>query len=182
MIDGKDKEILKILQFNARTPNAEIARQVGMAPSAVLERIRKLENRGVIQGYETRIDPSAVDLGLLAFVYVKTDEAYGSWDVGENLAEIAEVQEVHHIAGEDCYLAKVRANDTGELGRLCREKIGAAGLIRSTQTTIVLGTIKETMTVRLEETEVDAERAPRAQGNGDRSGRARAGKTAKRTS
>ena len=77
MIDETDLQILKILQSNARTPNAEIARQVGMAPSAILERIRKLEQRGVIQGYEARIAPEALGLGMLAFVAVRTEERGG---------------------------------------------------------------------------------------------------------
>ena len=68
MIDDVDEKILNILQENARTPNAEIARRVGMAPSAVLERLRKLEERGVIEGYAVRVRPKAVGLGLLAAV------------------------------------------------------------------------------------------------------------------
>ncbi|HEX2208016.1 MAG TPA: AsnC family transcriptional regulator, partial [Longimicrobium sp.] len=64
MIDEMDVRIVEILQQNARTPNAEIARQVGMAPSAILERIRKLEERGVIQGYSARVNPEAYGVGL----------------------------------------------------------------------------------------------------------------------
>ena len=99
MIDEKDREILSILQSAARTSNAEVARRVGMAPSAVLERIRKLEQKGVILGYETRIDPGVLELGLLAFVFVKTCEPYGSHAVGDALAQIPGVQEVHHVTG-----------------------------------------------------------------------------------
>src|SRR5215204_574264 len=119
MIDEIDRQILNILQQNARTSNAEIARQVGMAPSAVLERIRKLETRGVIRGYEARIDPEALGLNLLAFVFVRADDIGGA-STGEALARIPEVQEVHHIAGEDCYLAKVRIRDAKTLARLLR--------------------------------------------------------------
>ena len=77
MIDETDRQILNILQENARTPNAEIARQVGMAPSAVLERVRRLETKGVIEGYETRLNPEALGLGLLAFVFVRTRDVAG---------------------------------------------------------------------------------------------------------
>ena len=72
MIDEIDRQILNILQQNARTSNAEIARQIDMAPSAVLERIRRLEAKGVIQGYEARINPEALGLGVLAFVFVRS--------------------------------------------------------------------------------------------------------------
>lgn len=143
MIDDTDNEILNILQENARTSNAEIARQLGMAPSAILERIRKLEARGVLTGYEARLDAKALGLGLLAFVFVRADERLGAPEVGVALAAIPDVQEVHHIAGEDCYLVKVRVADTTALGRLLREGFGAIETVRSTRTTIVLATIKE---------------------------------------
>jgi Lrp/AsnC family leucine-responsive transcriptional regulator len=142
MIDEIDRQILNILQQNARTPNAEIARQVGMAPSAVLERIRKLETRGVIRGYEVRIDPEALGLNLTAFVFVRAEDAGGE-RTGEALAQIPEVQEVHHIAGEDCYLVKVRVADAKRLGRLLRESFAGSGTIRSTRTTVVLETLRE---------------------------------------
>jgi len=144
MIDDIDRTILNILQSDARTSNAEVARRVGMAPSAVFERIRKLEERGVIRGYTARIDPSAVGLGLLAFLFVRADERLGAPETERLLTEIPEVLEVHHIAGEDCFLVKVRAADTESLGRLLRERLGAIQTIRSTRTTIVLQTVKET--------------------------------------
>jgi Lrp/AsnC family transcriptional regulator, leucine-responsive regulatory protein len=144
MIDEIDTGILTILQNNARTPNAEIARQLEMAPSAILERIRKLEARGVITGYETRLCPEALALGLVAFVFVRADERVGQAQAGAQLAAIPEVQEVHHVAGEDCYLVKVRVADTAALGRLLRERFGAIESVRSTRSTIVLTTLKET--------------------------------------
>jgi Lrp/AsnC family leucine-responsive transcriptional regulator len=143
MIDGIDLEILRILQLNARTSNAEIARQVDLAPSAVFERIRKLEERGVIEGYSARINPAAVELPLLAFVFVRDSDGPGAEQSARRVAEIPEVLEVHHVAGEDCFLAKVRTKDTEALGRLLRERIGRIKSITSTRTTIVLDTVKE---------------------------------------
>ena len=143
MIDDIDRQILSILQQDARTSNAEIARQLGMAPSAILERIRKLETRQLIQSYEARLNPRALDLGLLAFISVRADERLGSTSTGELLAALPEVQEVHHITGEDCYLVKVRVASTEALGRLLRERFGAILTIRSTRTTVVLSTLKE---------------------------------------
>jgi Lrp/AsnC family leucine-responsive transcriptional regulator len=115
-----------------------------MAPSAVLERIRKLETRGVILGYEARINPEALGLNLLAYIFVRSEERVGDKSTGELLAQIPEVQEAHHIAGDDCYLAKVRVPDARSLGRLLREGFGAIPSMRSTRSTIVLDSLRET--------------------------------------
>ncbi len=150
MIDATDREILKLLQKNARISNAEIARQVGMAPSAILERIRKLETRGVITGYEARIDPAALGLDLLAYIFVRSSDMGGELRTGERLAQIEEVQEVHHIAGEDCFLVKARVRDARTLGRLLRERFAASGSVVSTRTTIVLETLQETTSLPID--------------------------------
>jgi len=140
-----DARIIEILQANGRISNAEVARQVDMAPSAVLERIRKLETRGIIQGYAARLAPEALGLGLLAFVFVRADERVGDESAGQRLAAIPEVLEVHHVAGEDCYLVKLRAEGTEALGRILRESFGAIPQVRTTRTTIVLSSVKESM-------------------------------------
>ena len=138
---------MNIVQQDARITNAEIARQVGLAPSAVLERVRKLEERGVIRGYAAEIDANQIGFGLTAFVFVRTSFC-GS--IGEALAQIPEVLEVHDVAGEDCYLLKVRAENTDELGKFFREKLKTLPEIVSTRTTVVLQTIKETTALPLE--------------------------------
>jgi Lrp/AsnC family leucine-responsive transcriptional regulator len=150
MIDVTDKQILSILQENARISNAEVARRVGLAPSAVFERIRKLEERGVIGGYSAQINPKAADLGLLAFIFVRSDESPGEEEAARALAAMPEVQEVHHVAGEDCFLVKVRARDTDALGAMLRERLKCIPSVRATRTTIVLDTIKESATLPLE--------------------------------
>lgn len=147
MIDGIDKDILSIVQNDGRISNAEIARQVGLAPSAVLERIRKLEDRGVIRGYSASVDPKQVGFGLIAFVSVRTNECGDGTD--QMLAAIPEVLEVHDVAGEDSYLLKVRASDPEDLAVLLREKLKAIPTVISTRTTVVLQTVKETTALPL---------------------------------
>lgn len=151
MMDTIDQKILKLIQKNARISNVEVARQVKMAPSAVLERIRKLEDQGIVKGYTAQLNPSALGLALLAFVYVRTNDRVGRVQTATLLARIPEVQEVHHVAGEDCYLVKVRTTDTEALGRLLREQFGSIKSVVSTRTTIVLETVKDTpeMPIRL---------------------------------
>lgn len=143
-LDGIDLHILQLLQSNARETQVEIARLVGLAPSAVLERIRKLEARGVLRGYTAQVDPKALDLGLLAFVAVRSDESDDDSAIAASLSEHPEVLEVHHVAGDDCYLIKVRARDAEHLGQLLRTRFGRIPGVRSTRTTVVLETVKET--------------------------------------
>lgn len=147
-MDEIDLRIVEMLQQNARIANAEIARRVNMAPSAVLERIKKLEERRVIAEYGARVNPASVGLGLLAFVAVKADYCDAE-DTGQLLAAIPGVLEVHNVAGDDCYLVKVRARDTEHLGRLLSEQFRNIPAIRSTRTTIVLATVKETNSLPL---------------------------------
>jgi Lrp/AsnC family leucine-responsive transcriptional regulator len=144
MIDEIDGSILELLQDNARMPQAEIARVVGLVPSAVLERIRKLEARGVIKGYAALVDPHALDQSMLAFIAVRSEQAPGDDSVSQALAQCPEVLELHHVAGDDCYLLKVRARDAEHIGQLLRHRFGRIPGVRSTRTTIVLETVKET--------------------------------------
>ena len=128
MIDQTSLAILDTLQSDARISNAEIGRRVGLAPSAVFERIEKLEERGAVRGYNANIDPAAVDLGLLAFVLVRSEERGGARRTEAALVALPEVQEVHHVAGEDCFMLKVRARDTAALNELlCRSHRYARG-------------------------------------------------------
>jgi Lrp/AsnC family leucine-responsive transcriptional regulator len=151
MVDDVDLRIVALLQENARTPNAEIARRLGMAPSAILERVRKLEERGVIQGYATLVNPDAVGLGLTAFVSVRANERAGAVNTSRALAAFPEVQEVHHVAGEDCFLVKVRVANARALGTLLSERFGTVDTIVSTRSTIVMETVKETTVLPLPE-------------------------------
>lgn len=143
-LDELDRQILRTLQTDARTPNVEIARRIRMAPSATLERIRKLERRGLICGYPARLNPTPLGLDLLAFVFVRSSGRVGGIKTARRLAAIPGVQEVHHIAGEDCFLVKVRAANPEALGKLLRTRFGAIPEVTSTRTTIVLETIEET--------------------------------------
>jgi Lrp/AsnC family transcriptional regulator, leucine-responsive regulatory protein len=142
-MDETDLTILSLLQPNSFLTNTELSKKVGMAPSAVLERIKKLEQKGIIESYPTRIKPEAVDLTLLAFIFVKTSEGPGNASVAKQLAKLPEVLELHHIAGEDCYIVKVRTKNPQSLIHLMREKFKIPNLL-STKTTIVLETLKET--------------------------------------
>jgi len=149
-MDAISLKILKILQEKARVPNTEVARQVGMAPSGVLERIRKLEKQGIIDGYEVRLNPARFERSLVAFVFVAPQPDEDESELGRVLSAIPDVQEVHYVAGEDGFMVKVRAADTVRLERIRREKIAALPSVRSTRTVIVLQTYKETARIPLD--------------------------------
>jgi Lrp/AsnC family leucine-responsive transcriptional regulator len=149
-LDAIDRRLLELLQKDGRISNADLARTVKMAPSAVFERVRRLERDGVIRGYGAQLDPRALERPLLAFVLVRTDERTGEQTAGAGLAAAPEVLEVHHVAGQDSYLVKVRVRDPEALGRLLRERFGAIPGVRSTMSTIALETLKEGWALPLE--------------------------------
>lgn len=158
MIDSIDRAILALLQDNARISNAEIARQVGLAPSAIFQRIRKLEEQGVILEYTVRLNPREVGFGLVAFVMIQTGEQAKYTDTAGILRAIPEVQEVHRVVGEDCFFVKLRVRDTDDLGRLLEEEIQPIPSIASTRTTIVLRSVKETTHLPIDIAEEAVER------------------------
>src|SRR5512134_2845 len=149
-LDAIDRRLLELLQRDGRVSNADLARAVKMAPSAVFERVRRLERDGVIRGYGAHLDPRALERPLLAFVLVRTDERTGEQGAGAGLAAVPEALEVHHVAGQDSYLVQVRVRDPESLGRLLRERFGAIPGVRSTMSTIALETLKESWVLPLE--------------------------------
>jgi Lrp/AsnC family transcriptional regulator, leucine-responsive regulatory protein len=142
-LDDIDLKILELLQPNSYLSNVELSKKLGMAPSAVLERVKKLEQKGIILGYPTRINPEALELHLLAFIFIKSNEGPGKVSAAKQLAKLPEILELHHIAGEDCYIAKVRTKDPLSLVQFMREKFSKIKGILNTKTTIVLETVKE---------------------------------------
>lgn len=142
-LDHIDLAILRLMQDNSRISNVHLAKELEMAPSAVLERVKKLEQKKVIVQYTTRINPAAVGLKLLAFISMKASHSLGCTTTANELAKIEEVQEVHIIAGEDCYLVKVRTADSASLMELMRNSFSKITTIVSIRTTIVLETVKE---------------------------------------
>ncbi len=164
MIDKTDLQILLALQEDGRMSNKEIAARVELAPSATSERLKKLKERGVIRKIEARLNTDVLEHGLVAFIHVRTDELPGVGDAGIELARIPEAQEVFNVAGEDCYLVKVRTKNTESLSVVLRDKIGAIESVTSTRTTIVMQSFKETCAIPLEDCTVKENR--RQSGNG----------------
>ncbi|MBF0228415.1 MAG: Lrp/AsnC family transcriptional regulator [Desulfamplus sp.] len=142
-MDDTDLRILKILQEKARIPNVEISRNIGMAPSAVLERIKKLESKGIISGYEIRLNPECFNHSMVAFIQVRLNLPAKIEQIVEKLSCHEEIQEIHYISGEDSLLLKVRISNGAELQTIINEKIATIKGVQSTKSFIALSTYKE---------------------------------------
>ncbi|MFA6618560.1 MAG: Lrp/AsnC family transcriptional regulator [Candidatus Neomarinimicrobiota bacterium] len=149
MLDQKDKIILKILQENARTSNAEIARHMGMTASAIYERVKKLEKAGVVKKYEARLEPSVLGLNLLSIVLISLYDLTKMRDTGKVLAGFDKIQEIHYIAGKGSIMAKVRTSGTEDLEKLL-DNINLIDNVKNTESTIVLKSEKETSSLYVE--------------------------------
>ncbi len=151
-MDSIDLQILQILQKKARIPNVEVARTIGMAPSAVLERIKKLEARGVIEGYEVRLNPEMFNCAMTAFIHMRVKDPSQIVETGNAIAGIEQVQEVHYLAGEDCLMAKIKVSGNKELESILRTRIARIPSLGDTKTFIALSTYKESAKIKLPDT------------------------------
>ena len=136
-VDQTDLQILGALQQNADQRLEDVAKKVKMATSSVHDRVRRLEREGVIRRWTVDVDAEALGLGVLAFVGVRSTSSCN--DLMEALEKIPEIEECHSVAGELCFLLKVRVPKTADLLGLLERLRQIAG-IESTESTIVLKT------------------------------------------
>jgi Lrp/AsnC family leucine-responsive transcriptional regulator len=148
-LDFIDLKILEILQQDGRASHSAIAEAVGLSQPSVHERVKKLEARGVIAGYAAIVDPEALGLDVLAFVSVTLND-YRPEDMARAVEGIPEVVKAHHIAGEECFLVKIRCRTTKDLQGIL-ERLWAAGPVVGSKTTIAFATFKETTALLLPE-------------------------------
>jgi Lrp/AsnC family leucine-responsive transcriptional regulator len=155
-LDFIDIKILEILQADGRASHSAIAEAVGLSQPSVHERVKKLEQRGVIRGYAALVDPEALGLDVLAFISVRLSD-YKPEDIANAVAEIPEVIETHHIAGEECFIVKIRCRANMDLQDIL-ERIWNAGPVTGSKTTIAFATYKETTALPLPAAEPTRER------------------------
>lgn len=141
LIDPIDREILDILVRDGRTPIVQVAERVGLSRPAVSDRIEKLEKNGIIRGSSVVVDPAAMGMGVTAFISARQSSPFdpAAEQAFRALLERAEVVEVHTVAGEDCYLLKVRTASIAALNLLVSE-LSSPPLALATRTTIVMET------------------------------------------
>lgn len=142
-MNSNDLKIIEQLMRHARTTWAELGALLGLSAPAAADRVRKLEEAGVIKGYAALINPDEIGCGLAAMIAVTLERPEVRSDFLRLVMNLAEVLECHHIAGEQDYLIKVRCSGTRDLERLISEEIKALPGIK-TRTTVILSTVKET--------------------------------------
>ena len=133
-----DRKIVSLLARNGRMSFTDLAKQAGLSVSAVHQRVRKLEQDGVIMGYAAVLDPEAIGLPMTAFVSIKPFDPAAPDDAPQRLAHLTAIEACHSVAGEENYILKVRVATPADLENLLQEIRTAASV--STRTTVVLST------------------------------------------
>lgn len=144
-MDATDKRIIATLQRQGRMTNVELARMNDLAPSSMLERVRRLEERGVIKGYRAVLDPKQLGYLVEALVMVTLDRHQASPidDFESGVLEVPEVKACYHLTGRYDYMLHVAVRDIDHLGDLVKHTLAAIGGVEKQETFLILTTIKE---------------------------------------
>ena len=142
-LDERDRLLLSLVQRDAKLPQSELAKRVGLSTAAVNERLKKLEQSGAIRHYAAVVDPVLAGAPLAAFVEVFIEHPRFEPAFIKRVLAMDEVQECHHITGEFSLLLKVRARDLAGLQDLLLKQLNSFEGVRQTRTVMVLSTLKE---------------------------------------
>jgi Lrp/AsnC family leucine-responsive transcriptional regulator len=146
-VEDIDRKIVALLAGDGRMSFTDLARETGLSVSAVHQRVRRLQKRGVIRGFAAVLDHEAVGLPLTAFVSIKPIDPSAPDDAPEKLTHLDEIEACHSVAGEESYILKVRVTSPSALEDLLQQIRAAANV--STRTTVVLSTPYEGRPPRL---------------------------------
>jgi Lrp/AsnC family transcriptional regulator, leucine-responsive regulatory protein len=152
-LDDIDFLLIRALQGNGRMSNVELADECGLSPSSTLERVRRLERSGVIEGYTARVDPRALGHQVIVFVQVtmREHDQKAITRFEKAVAELPEVLECHHVAGEFDFLLKALIRDVAALRAMLVERLSGLPGVGRIHTTLVLSTSKHTLDVPINE-------------------------------
>ena len=150
-IDDIDAQILTLLQAQGRMKRNRIAEEVGLSVPSVSERMRKLEEKGIITGYHAVVDAKRMHVDITAYIRVMVENSGEYPHFVERASELAEVLEVHSVTGEGSHILKVRTRNTTTLERLLAS-IQSWPSVHGTSTSIVLSTYKETRSLEIKPT------------------------------
>ncbi len=144
-LDTIDRKILEILQSNAKTTNANLASQIGLSPAPTLERVKKLENAGIIKSYHAKLDTDTVGLGVSTFVMVSL-KGHNKQSIDifiDKIKGIDEVIECHHITGSGDFILKIIASDIAAYQQLMLERVSNIDVVDNMQSMVILSTFKD---------------------------------------
>ena len=144
-LDNTDRKILEILQSNAKITNANLATKIGLSPAPTLERVKKLENSGVIKSYHAKLDSNIVGLGVSTFVMVSL-KGHNKDNIEKFIASIDKIDEIiecHHITGSGDFILKIIASDIAAYQKLMLEKVSDIDVVDNMQSMVVLSTFKD---------------------------------------
>ncbi|WP_323676535.1 Lrp/AsnC family transcriptional regulator [Halorubellus sp. PRR65] len=141
-LDDTDREILRILQQDARTPFSEVARRIDMSSATVHDRVNRMQEADVIEGYHAKVDPREVGFGISAIVGLRVEQGREK-DTLDRLSAVEGVQEIHLTTGEWDVMARVYAEDADALRELMFEEVAQMDGFARSQTMVVLGTEHE---------------------------------------
>lgn len=170
-LDSTDRSILELLQENCKQPLAAIGEQVGLSAPAVVDRIHKLEQAGIITGYAAVLDARRLGKDVTAFIGVSTDQPRAIGELEAQVAAIDEVLECHHVTGLHTLMIKAKTRSTASLEGLIERLRSVPGVTR-TETMVVLSTAAERLRIALSEAEPADLRPQRPPGRGARARRA----------
>jgi len=152
-LDDIDLKIIRALQTDGRMSNVELAQRCSLSPSSTLERVRRLERGGVVEGYTARVNPRALGHHVVVFVQVTMREhdqkAVSRFE--KAVAEIPEILECHQVAGDFDFLLKALVKDVAELRGMLMDRLSALPAIGRMHTTLVLATSKHVLDVPIKD-------------------------------
>jgi len=149
-MDDIDLKAVKHLMTRGRATWSELAGVLELSAPSAAERVKRLEERGVIKGYAALLDPEALGLALTAFVFLTIERPQHREGLLKKVAELPEIQECHHITGDYDYLLKIRCSGARELEHTISEQLKGVPGVSKTHTTVALSTIKETQVLALQ--------------------------------
>jgi Lrp/AsnC family transcriptional regulator, leucine-responsive regulatory protein len=147
--DLTDLKILEILQTNSNITNAQLAQEIGLSPAPTLERVKKLENAGVIKSYHAVIDHASVGLGVSTFVMV-TIKGHNRENIDKFIKAISDIKEVvecHHVTGQADFIMRVVCSDIPAYQKLMLEKVSNIEVVDGMQSMVILSTFKESKVI-----------------------------------
>ena len=137
-VEDQDRRIVELLRQDGRMSYTDLGKAMGMSTSAVHQRVRRLEERGVIKGYAAVVDYSALDVPLTAFISITPLDPAAPDDIPERLHDLPEIEACHSVAGDENYILKTRGRTPGDLEDLLTRVRATANV--ATRTTVVLST------------------------------------------